>query len=319
MKDKFQSDFQRTIEEYLIKFKEERQFLPPYSTKRKWQYGDFTDNIFPPIRHGFIQFAYESGIPFHDFINHVRSSQAFAINLVYPVFKREQGLLIEMLSKKSSFKISEIVNLQFEYSPEKNLLGEWKGEMKPDEYVTAVDICIFGQNKKKEKVAFLFEVKFSEVSFGECNGRVSRANGGEQRKICDSFENLKIEPHKCYLHSPASKSTSPRKYFNYFGNLSEFFSGTWNNAGCPFSDNNQCLRNHSFARALVQKEGFQKAFFGLIYHDGNKKIESEWKKYCELVGPKYKNELFDIKASEIVRSSGDKFFRHYWEDRYKIL
>ena len=87
------SAFQKRMEEHLIKFKTENQYLPPTSKKR-WLYHDLSDSIFPPIRHAFLQYAYERGIPLHDFVNHVRSSQMYVINTLFPILQSEKGVML---------------------------------------------------------------------------------------------------------------------------------------------------------------------------------------------------------------------------------
>ncbi len=81
-KTKFDNEFQMLMEDKLINFKECRQYLPSKS-KKSWMYADFSENLFPPIRHGFMQYIYDYAIPLHDYINHVRSSQAYCINTFF--------------------------------------------------------------------------------------------------------------------------------------------------------------------------------------------------------------------------------------------
>ena len=93
------SNFQREMDEHLIKFKEENQYLPSTNKKKSWQYANFEDNLYPPIKHGFLQYAYDNAVPLHDYINHVRSSQAFAINIFYPLLKNESETLLDLFGK----------------------------------------------------------------------------------------------------------------------------------------------------------------------------------------------------------------------------
>ena len=78
------TDFQKEMEEHLINFKEQNQYISYNNPKRRWRYNDLSDNIFPPVRHGVQQVLYDNYIPLHDYINHVRSSQAFGINAFIP-------------------------------------------------------------------------------------------------------------------------------------------------------------------------------------------------------------------------------------------
>ena len=51
---KFNNPFQEKIENHLLKYKAEHQYLPPTSRK-EWYYQDIGDNLFPPIKHGFLR------------------------------------------------------------------------------------------------------------------------------------------------------------------------------------------------------------------------------------------------------------------------
>lgn len=75
--------FQEQMETHLVEFKTNQQYLPPINDKKQWQYHDIADNIFPPIRHGLLQYLYDKSVPLHDYVNHVRSSQMFCINIFY--------------------------------------------------------------------------------------------------------------------------------------------------------------------------------------------------------------------------------------------
>ena len=78
--------FPQKMQEHLIEFKENKQYIPPTNPRKRWEYIDLTDNLFPPVRHGFLQYAYESSIAFHDYARHVRSSQVFCFNLFSPLW-----------------------------------------------------------------------------------------------------------------------------------------------------------------------------------------------------------------------------------------
>jgi hypothetical protein len=118
---KYSNEFQERIENHLIIFKEENQYLLAKSEKKRFLYSDLSDNFYPPLKHGLLQYIYENGIPLHDYANHVRSSQAFAFNLLfYPIKKQEE--LLKYLSRKIGNELVLITGFEFEYSPEPNIL-----------------------------------------------------------------------------------------------------------------------------------------------------------------------------------------------------
>jgi len=318
--NKYDSEFQKGMEEFLVEFKEKIQYLPSINKNKMWQYSDIGDNLYHPIKHGFLQFAYDTAIPFHDYINHVRSSQAFGINIFYPLLRKEPDKILSVFSELKGIKLNKIIGYSFEYSCEKDVLGEWKSEKRPDEYITSTDIAIFMEDTHKKKYAFLIEVKFTEVSFSSCGGFSSKGNNKENREICDSRDRLYEDYKKCYLHR-LTKGKSARKYFDYFGNLYKSFPNLPEIKICPFKNNNQCLRNHALARALKELKNGDKvdySYFGLAFHDRNSEIQKEWDNYCNLLSEELKQEVFSLPVSKLIRTSGDLTYLRYFKDRYKI-
>lgn len=300
---KFYNDFQEIMEEHLISFKENEQYLVSHHEKKRCFYSEVSENLFPPIRHGFLQYVYENGMPLHDFINHVRSSQAFAINLLYPLLIQDKDTLIKLLSKKSEIKI--ITGFEFEFSPSTNILGEWKSdENRPLEYVTAVDLKVDTKNEKNEDVTFLIEVKFTESEFTECGGYNSGKNTEELKQACHKSSIIWDEYKKCYLNG--AKLT--REYFSDSFNPQKSFRKEFFENECPFISNHQCLRNHSLAKKLG------KAFFVLVYHENNNFILDKWKAYKSLLLDD--SDLFEISSGEIIDLTKLKNLKKYYNDRY---
>jgi len=91
-----------------------------------------------------------------------------------------------------------------------------------------------------------------------------------------------------------------------------------NQQKCPFAHNNQCQRNHSFAKALINNDVVDAAYFGLIYHEGNDEILRKWNEYKNICQINELDFIFEINASEIVNGSSDTIYKKYFFDRYKI-
>lgn len=295
--------FSVDIQNHLVKFKEETQYLPPTNPRKKWEYLEVTDNLFPPIRHGFMQYAYRDAIAFHDYARHVRSSQIFCFNLFYPLI--DSGALNSFFSNRFSINIASLEEWHFEYQPQTDLLGEWNGTLKPIDYITSVDLFLLFKTKDNERIAFLIEVKFTEKDFTGCGGFSS--NGNKNKAFCSSsFDISKIQTD-CYL-----VNIKGRKYFD----LTTGIYNSFNTSICPFADNNQCQRNHAFSKALT---GVEKAYFGLIYHDSNTEIIREWDKYKALCTNEEQENLFEIKAGDLVLCSSDDCYKKYFKDRYLLF
>ena len=308
--------FQEEIEKHLIAFKTNTQYLPP-TTKKKWLYHDIADNVFPPVKHGFFQYVYDNGMPLHDYVNHVRSSQIFCINTFFHLLINEPKELLDLLSTKVNKRLKSIESYEFEFSPDKNILGEWKSDNnRPEEYVTATDLLIITKSNDNKKYGFLIEVKFTEGDFTKCGGYSSNANKGDLKKACQSGKILLSDFNTCYLQGASGNSKLKRKYFDYFKNY-DFNEKSFENE-CPFKNNNQCLRNQSLLRALIKSKKIDNGYFILVHYDENEHIINEWDKYYEILSSNAQEEIFRIPVSEFIMKSKDENFKKYFNDRYRI-
>lgn len=308
--------FQEEIENHLIAFKTDHQYLPP-TNKKEWLYHDMSDGLFPPIKHGFLQYAYNSGMPLHDFVNHVRSSQMFCINLFYYLLQNEPNVLLKVLGKYSKIELASIQSFEFEFSADSNILGEWKSDNnRPEEYVTATDLYIKAANKSGEEIGYLIEVKFSENEFTKCGGFESKGNLSESKTVCNNANSLLHDFKSCYLHGANGKSKLSRTYLDYF--VKSDFKESAFSSNCPFILNHQCLRNQALLRALVSNKKIDRGFFVLVNHDSNVKIIDEWEKYNEILSEDAKQEILHISASSFIKSAENKNFTKYFYDRYMI-
>jgi len=306
------NDFQSRMEQSLVDFKENHQFLPSVSPKKRWHYFEFSDNIFPPIKHSLLQHIYDSAIPLHDFSNHVRSSQAFCFNILYPLILNEKNILLDFFSKMLGINVREIVVFAFEYQPENDNLGEWKGSEKPEEYVTSSDLFLSLRTNDNKTVNILFEIKFTEDSFSKCNGYTS--NGNETRSYCEDWPSIFGNPTKCYLQRPA-KGRSARTYFDKFVPLQNSFPNHESKT-CPFIENHQCLRLLAFAKSLDGQDVVN--YFALVYHDDNAEILRAWDSFKALLSTDLSKRLLTIPASHLVKVSQDINFKAYMKTRYQI-
>lgn len=308
--------FQEKLEEHLIDFKSNRQYLPP-TNKKKWLYHDMSDNIFPPIKHGFLQYAYDTGMPLHDFVNHVRSSQMFCINLFYHLIKNEPQVILRILSNQVNKQLVKIIEFEFEFSSDSNVLGEWKSdENRPEEYVTVTDLFLKATDEFGKSIGFLIEVKFSENDFTKCGGYSSNGNSSITKSACENGLLIQNDFKTCYLQGASGKSKLKRKYLDYFDKAE--FTDTAFSKECPFISNHQCIRNHALLRALIADRRIDNGFFILVHHDMNESIINEWVDYYNILSNSTQKEVLKIKAGDFVKDSLNENFRKYFKDRYLI-
>ncbi|HRZ42660.1 MAG TPA: hypothetical protein P5228_08150 [Bacteroidales bacterium] len=310
MKKKFDNEFQEQMENQLIRFKEENQYLPSKSPKKACFYSELSDNLYPPVKHGFLQYILQYGMPLHDYVNHVRSSQAYCINILYPMVALYPDALLEVLSQKTGKHLSKILFYEFEYSPETNILGEWKSDdNRPEEYITAVDLRIDTMDSEGHTVIFLIEVKFTEADFTSCGGFNSTGNIDKTREVCEDSSKLLTDFHLCYLNGAKLKRT----YFDSDFNPSMSFKNSVFQKQCPFANNHQCLRNHTLARKLSQTHP---TYFVLLHHESNESIMQWWNKYKNILNDD--KDLLELTGRELVQKSGNRLFEKYYNDRYTL-
>jgi hypothetical protein len=211
-----------------------------------------------------------------------------------------------LIEKKLGIHVDTIESWHFEYQPKDDLLGEWKGGVKPTKYATSVDLTLFLRSGK-ERIAVLIEVKFTEDGFSPCGGY--KSNGNRDKKFCESEYDESELKTRCYLVKKEG-----REYF-------EIMKGAYiktNTCRCPFADNNQCQRNHAFAKTLVSRGIVDQAYFGVLIHDMNIFIDDKWKRYLTSCLPSEQSYLFTLLAGEVVSVSDDDNYRKYLKDRYLI-
>jgi hypothetical protein len=299
------SKFPIRMQEHLIDFKENRQYLPYTNPRKRWEYVEIADNLYPPIRNGFLQYAYDDSIDFHDYARHVRSSQTFCFNLFYPLIKKES--LLKLFAATLDIEPTELTSWHFEYQPESDHLGEWQGPEKPIDYITSVDLALFFTCRTGKKVAVLCEVKFTETKFSKCGGFAS--SGNTKKTFCNTTFSVDGIAENCYLVKEKG-----RKYFE----LTQPIYVLPPTPPCPFAENNQCQRNHAFAKALVKAGHADAAYFGLVYHDKNSDILNEWNRYQQMCQSSERQHLFTLPASQVLAATEDLTLRHYFRDRYLI-
>jgi len=234
----------------------------------------------------------------------------FGFNIFYPLLTNAD--IVRTFVERLAPVKGEIDHWHFEYQPERDCLGEWQGPLKPIDYITSVDFAIFLKCHDGQRVAILTEVKFTEKEFTPCGGY--KSNGNKNKDFCKNSFNIDNMDSNCYLASEKG-----RKYSSLLNDIYNEASGT----SCPFLTNNQCMRNHAFAKALSTKDKaivdkVDKAYFGLVFHDENKPIQGKWNEYEDMCVESEKPLLFEVKASNLISCNPDKTYRKYMADRYKL-
>ncbi len=188
---------------------------------KEWRYGvdgtrskmwdRWTDGIYPSYRALAEKVVRADSVKLHKYAAHLRSSQAFALNLFLPFREGSRSRLSECVGDLVGLRLS-IDKVCFEWVPPGALLGEIDGDQPGSgEAVTAVDVVLWCRLGNGQPAAVLIEVKLSEKGFTHCNGYKSRAN--RRTDVCrrDSFD----DPSACYLRRPKRKQRD-RRYWEIF-------------------------------------------------------------------------------------------------------
>lgn len=240
----------------------------------------------------------------HRFAAHVRSSQAFALNL-FATLPPEGGVAI--LSDVFG-PVAVVDPPVFEFFDPADRLCE-RSAASP--HTTQVDVLLRGTTPGGARVALLVEVKLSELDFGACSafGRTSAteaepcagsgAFGGESRR-CAQLAN-RGGPRRTYDPWIAPISALP------------------DHAGCAFRLGlNQPMRNLALARMLVGEGTFDRAAYALCAHDGNEPIWRRWREVRRVFGGEHGGvELVDLPASRVLRELADPI-RTAVAERYRM-
>ena len=205
------------------------------ASSRYWSH--WKDGICPAYRDLAATAIREDRVRLHSQFAHLRSSQAFALNLFLPFWDRKRTLrLSERVSALVGAQLT-IERVQFEWTPPGRLLGEIAGDRPVgDEPATAADVVLWGRMRFRRRAAVLLEVKLSEGEFTHCGGRDSRAN--RRKDVCQSARRFMQDPNACYLRRPV-RQRRDRRYWTIFarshGSVRRAFPHADLDGPCPFA------------------------------------------------------------------------------------
>lgn len=136
------------------------------------------DHLLPGARPAW--FALDERRRLHKWARHMRSSQAFALNLFAPLDETAvAGLLATVFGPMESAQQPE-----FEYEDD---LDELRESQSQRPHRTQIDVVLRGTTVAGRSVVLAVEVKLSEIDFGHCSAATSVAND---------------TPHVCSQHGP---------------------------------------------------------------------------------------------------------------------
>ena len=181
----------------------------------------------------------------HKYAKHVRSSQAFAVNLFGGL--SEEG----MKAILGSFfgPIDSVQRPHFEFEDERDRLRE--AVNKPQR--TQVDVLLQGTRSTGQKVALLVEVKLTEDDFGKCSGADDKNN--DTVHLCSTPGPFGGDTVNCFKLRNAGGPV--RRTYDRYIPLSSVsdpaaFDGCWYRTSAY-----QPMRNVALAGVLQQEDGIE--------------------------------------------------------------
>lgn len=204
----------------------------------------------------------------HHMIGHVRSSQAFALNLFAPLDDQARRALATALGVEAR----EVSPPRFEWSDPGDHLGE-RTDASP--HATQVDVRFDCVGKDGGKVVCLIEVKLSERDFNPCSAWLSPRN--DRLDVCATSGPFGNDTAACF-QLRNHDGDQRRTYDISLGPLHGDGGGV---AGCWFRfGGNQVMRNTALARSLVARGGADRAVVALCAPTSHRAI---WRRWAETI------------------------------------
>lgn len=204
----------------------------------------------------------------HRFIDHVRSSQAFALNLFAGASADEQRAIWGLLTGHDI----DPGGIEFEYSDPADELAETQPG-RP--HRTQVDVLLRGTDPDGRRLVALVEVKLSETGFGACSAFESRLN--DRRDVCRSPGPWGGDPGVCFqLRNHGGPHR--RRYDQHLHPQWVAQSDT----ACPFLELNQPMRNVALARVLLDRDEADAATVALCAPHDNRNVWRQWRRAEQL-------------------------------------
>lgn len=201
----------------------------------------------------------------HHMVGHIRSSQAFALNLFAPLDDQARRGVAAILGVQAQ----EVSEVRFEWSDPEDLLGE---RTNASPHATQVDVRLDCVASDGAKVACLVEVKLSEPDFNPCSAWLSRRN--DRLDVCAADGPFGNDPKACFQlrnHDREHRRAYDLALGPVEGSVSDGRRGCWFRFG-----GNQVMRNTALARSIVSRGQANRAVVALCAPAGHHSIWRRW-------------------------------------------
>jgi Restriction Endonuclease associating with ARP len=241
----------------------------------------------------------------HRWVLHVRSSQAFALNLFALLDQAGLRKVLGYLGRQ----VLRADPPDFEYSDDSGRLGE---SSLRDRHQTQVDVVLRGTGASGERVVALIEVKFTETDFSGCSAYDKAANPA--RDVCRSPGLFGSEPDRCF--QLANHGYGRRRYADYLSGVPvNMPSGSSSDGGCLVRRGlSQPMRNLALAHLMLAEAEADRVVYARCAPDGHPTI---WRRLNEVRSafPDTDRRIIRPLAASVVASlhpdEGSAFYQHY--------
>ncbi len=240
----------------------------------------------------------------HRWVLHVRSSQAFALNLFAPLDEAGRRKVLGYLGHQ----VLRADPPEFEYSDDSDRLAESSHRSR---HQTQVDVVLRGTGASGERVVALIEVKFTEIDFSGCSAYDNPANPA--RDVCRSPGLFGSQPDRCFQLANHGYGW---RYADYLSGVPvNMPSGSRSDGGCLVRRGlSQPMRKLALAHLLLVEAEADRAVYALCAPDEHPTI---WRRLDEVRSafPDTDRRTIRAMAASVVASlhpdGGSAFHRHY--------
>jgi hypothetical protein len=205
----------------------------------------------------------------HRYVRHVRSSQAFALNLFAPLDELGRKTVLGLLG----LTVERADPVVFEFEDQQDRLAE-ASHRSP--HRTQVDVLLTGTTSDGARVGALIEVKLGELDFGHCSGFTSPNNPATD--VCLTAGLFGGDRDRCFQLN--NHGYGRRRYAEYLpteGVLAP--EGPEDDGGCWLRrGRSQPMRNLALAHVLVEERELERAVYALCAPERHHTI---WRRFRE--------------------------------------
>ena len=239
----------------------------------------------------------------HRYLHHVRSSQAFALNL----FGGLQPAQLVTVAKHVAPDIETCRPPIFEYSDPADDLQE---ATHASPHSTQVDVRLDCRTNSGQMHTLLIEVKLSEDGFGGCSAAESHQN--DRTDLCSTAQPFGGDTDGCF--QLRNHDREHRRLYDHFLDIDKADGGR---CGCPYRTLNQPMRNVALAGALIARGEADHVTVVLCAHDEHAAIWRRWDEATRLLPWTDRISAASLPASTVLAARGE-VDAHTLAERYQL-